>query len=175
MLIEPRLGMSQGKGKKKKKASPITLVWFNYLLELLFSWGFIHMMVMNSICEATEGTGVAPSWCCCDVGTEHWEGVGENPSPWGAQRGSGKEKGPRTLKELARKQWQAQGSQGCRSSQRNGRKEMRPGMSVPFSAAHFNLLHTTPGQNNVRFVSNFITNQNLILAWRRRDEQRDRF
>lgn len=61
------------------------------------------------------------------------------------------------------------------SRQRNSGKETRPEMSVPFSAARFNLLNTTPGQNNVRFVSNFITNQNLILAWRRRDERRDRF
>lgn len=58
---------------------------------------------------------------------------------------------------------------------RETRKETRPRMSLPFSAAHFNLLNAAPGQNNVRFVSNFITNQNLILVWRRRDEQRDRF
>lgn len=126
-----------------------------------------------------KGQGIEPAWCCRDVGTQHWEAVGENPSPRGDQRGSGKEKGPWTLNEPGQKAVtstevsEMQKTEG--SSQGSRGKEMRPGMPVPFSAARFNLLNTAPGQNNVRFVSNFITNQNLILAWRRRDEQRDRF
>lgn len=174
--------------KEKKKASPITLVWFNYLWELLFSWGFIRMLVMNSICEEMEGTGVALTWCCRDTGTHHWEGVGVGKSsflrgPEGLRQREGTKDTQWTWPESSNKHrgvrdagcwyagWHAGMQETEGTSQRNSKKET---MSLPFSAAHFNLLNAKPGQNNVRFVSNFMTNKNLILACRR-DEQRDRF
>lgn len=75
--------------KKNLKKSPITLVWFNYLRELLFSRGFIHMFVMNSICEGMEETA-GPTWCSRDMRTQQWKGEGQNPSCRGDTRDSGR-------------------------------------------------------------------------------------
>lgn len=73
MLIEPR-----ARNEWKKKKRPITLVWFNYLWELLFSWGFIHTFMMNSICEGCKG-----QWRCPRDAAVTWgHGGGRKPGGW---------------------------------------------------------------------------------------------
>lgn len=164
----------EGGIKKKKKQAPsllcdsITSENF-YSRGDLFIWWWWIQFVRKWKGQGWHARGAAVTW------GQHCEGMGENPSAWGDQRGLGKGKGARTPSEDEHKAKTSIQLSGMQDSQGNSGEETRPGMSVPFPAAHFNLLNTTPGQNNVRFVSNFIANQNLILACRRSDEQRDRF
>lgn len=112
-----------------------------------------------------------PARCCCDVRTRRWkearrlEGVGESPSCQGDTRDTSRGKGTRMLLGTRReKAVESREVLGCGRSREGEKPETAPQRALPFSGAHSNLQHAKPGQNIVRFVSNFITNQNIILA-----------
>lgn len=156
------LGTNEEEKKKTKKnlsllCDSITSENFYSLGDLFIRWWWIQFVrdVRDS-----DGAHTMLLWCedAAVEGSQAARERGEIPFCQGDVRDLSRGMGPKRV----RGRW---------SSGKERQQGMQPRPALPFPNAYCNLQNAKPGQNVVRFVSNIIANQSIILASRRGDER----
>lgn len=167
MLIEPHSG-NEWRKKKKKKKKALSLLCDSITSENFYSLGdlFIRSWWIQFVRDGRDSDGAHAMLLWREdaavEGSQAARGRGESPFHQGDMRDLSRGMGPRKV-------------QGRRSRGKERQQGMQPRPALPFPNAYCNLQNVKPGQNVVRFVSNIIANQSIILASRRGDEQRGCF